>query len=49
MVLNETTIFLKQFRRRVKMERERERKWTHAKIFKVEMFFSSLKIFFPFS
>jgi hypothetical protein len=35
----------KQFRERVKMERERER--THVKGFEVEMFFSSLKIFIP--
>jgi hypothetical protein len=37
----------KQFRERVKMERERE--WTYARRFEVKMFFSSLKIFIPFS
>jgi hypothetical protein len=45
MVPKESRIFSKQFRERVKMERERER--THAKGFEVEMFFSSLKIFIP--
>jgi hypothetical protein len=41
MVPKELRKFSKQFRERVKMERE----WTHAKRFEVEMCFSSLKIF----
>jgi hypothetical protein len=40
MVPKESRIFLKQFRERVKMERERE--WTHTKRFEVRMFYSSL-------
>jgi hypothetical protein len=37
--------FQNNLEKRIKMERERE--WTHAKRFKVKMFFSSLKIFIP--
>jgi hypothetical protein len=40
-----TKFFSNQFRERDKMERERE--WTHAKRFEVEIFFSSLKISIP--
>jgi hypothetical protein len=42
MVPKESRKISNQFRERVKMERERE--WTHAKIFEVEMFFSSKDI-----
>jgi hypothetical protein len=45
MVPKELRNFSKQLRERVKKERERE--WTHAKGFEVEIFFSSLKIFIP--
>jgi hypothetical protein len=44
MVPKESRKISNQFRERVKMERERE--WTHAKIFEVEMFFSSKR--YPF-
>jgi hypothetical protein len=48
MVPKESRIFSKQFIRIVKMERKRE-KWTHTRKFEVEMFFSCLKMFIPFS